>query len=151
MNLRFRYKLVRAGRLIPSLGGRTVRPRPLVDVTVIGPIGSRVRPALLDTAADDTILPESLAVLIGVDLSTAPTGSATSPITGSIPLRYAPVTLRLTDGREQREWPATVAFTPARLIHPLLGFAGCLQYFTATFMGDREEVELAVNALYPGT
>ena len=40
---------------------------------------------------------------------------------------------------------------PARLIYPLLGFAGCLQYFRANFMGDREEVELTVNSLYPGT
>jgi hypothetical protein len=32
-----------------------------------------------------------------------------------------------------------------------LGFAGFLQYFTATLHGDREQVELAVNALYPGT
>jgi hypothetical protein len=33
----------------------------------------------------------------------------------------------------------------------LLGFAGFLQFFTATFRGDREEVELAVNVLYPGS
>lgn len=25
------------------------------------------------------------------------------------------------------------------------------QFFTATFLGDREEVELTVNRLYPGT
>ena len=34
---------------------------------------------------------------------------------------------------------------------PLIGFAGFLQFFTATFHGDREQVELTVNALYPGT
>lgn len=33
----------------------------------------------------------------------------------------------------------------------LLGFGGFLQFFTATFRGDHEEVELAVNSLYPGT
>jgi hypothetical protein len=43
-----------------------------------------------------------------------------------------------------------VAFTPVRLWRPILGFAGCLQFFTATFHGDREEVELVINALYPG-
>jgi hypothetical protein len=35
--------------------------------------------------------------------------------------------------------------------YALLGFAGFLQYFTATFFGDLEEVELTVNAAYPGT
>jgi hypothetical protein len=57
----------------------------------------------------------------------------------------------LAQGRERREWRAWIGFTPAHLFRPVLGFAGCLQFFTATFHGDREEVELAVNALYPGT
>jgi hypothetical protein len=33
----------------------------------------------------------------------------------------------------------------------MLGFAGCLQFFTASFHDDREQVELATNQLYPGT
>lgn len=65
-------------------------------------------------------------------------------------MRYAPVTLRLTDGREFREWQATVGFTSVRLKHQLLGFAGCLQFFTSTFFGHLEEVELTINPLYPG-
>jgi hypothetical protein len=69
----------------------------------------------------------------------------------SAPVRYATVTLRLTDGIERREWTAWVGFTRAPLRRPLLGFAGFLQFFTATFHGDREEVELAVNSLYRGT
>ena len=59
--------------------------------------------------------------------------------------------MRLTDGKEFRRWPAWVGFTAARLKQPLLGFAGCLQFFGALFRGDREEVELEVNALYPGS
>jgi hypothetical protein len=67
------------------------------------------------------------------------------------PVRYAQVFLRMTDGKEQREWPAWVGFTPAKIQSPLLGLAGFLQFFTATSSGDREEVELMVNSLYPGT
>jgi hypothetical protein len=37
------------------------------------------------------------------------------------------------------------------MLFPLLGFAGCLQFFSAHFHGDREEVELSVNSLYRGT
>jgi hypothetical protein len=70
---------------------------------------------------------------------------------GTIPLRYAEIALRLTDGKEQREWRAWVGFTPVRLPIPMIGFAGCLQFFGAHFLGDREEVELTVNSLYPGT
>jgi hypothetical protein len=67
------------------------------------------------------------------------------------PIRYAEVRIRLSDGQEFREWPARVGFTSAPLKRGLLGFAGFFQFFTATFDGDREHVELAVNALYPGT
>jgi hypothetical protein len=67
------------------------------------------------------------------------------------PLRYAQVTLRITDGQEYREWPAWVGFTPVKLRYALLGFAGFLQFFDAASRGAREEVELTVNALYPGT
>jgi hypothetical protein len=55
----------------------------------------------------------------------------------------------LTDGIEYHEWPAWVGFVKG-LRRPLLGFGGFLQFFTATFHGDDEFVELAVNRLYPG-
>jgi hypothetical protein len=151
MSLRFRYALTPIKRHIYPLGGRTVRPRPLVNVSLFGPTMSRVSPALLDTGADDTVFPEALAAQLGLDLTTAPAGSATGVPASGVPLRYASVVLRLSDGRESRQWPAIVGFTPARIVFPMLGFAGCLQFFTSTFRGDQEEVELTVNALYPGT
>jgi hypothetical protein len=123
----------------------------MVHVTAIGPAATVVREALLDTGSDDTIFREIDAARLGIDLSNAPAaimGGVGSP---PYPVRYAPVSLRLTDGLVYREWPALVGFTPVRLNRVLLGFAGCLQFFSATFHGDREEVELAVNPLYPGT
>jgi len=66
-------------------------------------------------------------------------------------VRYAEVVPRNTDGREYREWTARVGFTAVALRRPLLGFAGVLQFFTATFHGDLEQVELAVNSNYMGT
>ncbi len=150
MSLRFRYDLFRLGRMIHSLGGRTVRPRPVVEVTVISAGGTVVRKALLDTAADDTVFPEAWAIQLGIDLTTAPSGSATVATAGTVALRYADVTLRLTDGREWCEWQAIVGFTAAPLVYPMLGFAGCLQFFHAFFYGDIEEVELTASRLYRG-
>jgi hypothetical protein len=57
----------------------------------------------------------------------------------------------MAGGGQLREWPAWVGFTSLPARYPLLGFAGFLQFFTATFHGDREEVELVVNRLYSGT
>ncbi len=151
MSLRFPYQTIPVGHSVVPLGGRWVRPRPIVAVSIFGPMSSRVRDAILDTAADDTVFRETLAMQIGLDLSKAPTGVGSGVGMGNIPLRYAQVHLRLTDGVEQREWSAWVGFTPARIPYPMLGFAGCLQYFTSTFHGDREEVELTINRLYSGT
>ena len=151
MSLLYHYVPVRVPQPVWPLGGRWVRPRPLINITLIGPTATVIRRAKLDTGADDTLFPESLAAQIGLDLTNAPVGEAKSLGAFPAPLRYAQVTLRVTDGVEQRQWPAWVGFTPVRLKYPLLGFAGCLQLFTATFRGDREEVELAVNGLYPGT
>jgi len=151
MSLLFRYTLGPVQRAVVPLGGRWSRPRPLVLISVIGPSSTRPVDGLLDTGADDTVFPEHLATILGLDLTNAPIGKLTTATSTNALLRYAQVHLRISDGKEQREWPAWVGFTAAKLPFPLLGFAGFLQYFTATFHGDREQVELAVNSLYPGT
>lgn len=150
MSLFFRYKVEPVHHAVLSLGGRWSRPRPLITVSVIGPTVTRPIDGRLDTGADDTIIPERFAALIGVDLTGAPRGQATTADMTPVSVRYAHVTLRLTDGVERREWPAWVGFSPT-IQRPLFGFAGFLQFFTATFHGDREQVELTVNSLYPGT
>lgn len=151
MSLRYRYTPVSVGGPVPSLGGRSVRPRPLVPVTLIGPGGSTVQRAVVDSAADDTVFPERVATLIGLDLSRAPARTGVGVGSGGIALRYAAVTLRLAAGQERREWVAWVGFTTATFTYPMLGFAGCLQFFDVLLLGAREEVELTVNAMYPGT
>ncbi len=151
MSLLFRYSLVPRNRSVLPLGGRFVRPRPLLQVTVIGPSGSIVERALLDTGADDTVFSERLAGAIGIDLDRAPTGFASGIGSGRVILRYAQVTLRLATNQERREWQAWVGFTAAPMTYAVLGFSGVLQFFDATFHGGLEEVELTVNSLYPGT
>jgi hypothetical protein len=150
MSLRFKYRHLVTPQPIPSLGGLLARPRPIVTVTLIGPSNSAVERALLDTGADDTVFPERVAGLLGVDLTNAPMRTLTGIAGTGHQVRYALIRLRLTDGAESRDWPAWVGFTNAPLRYPALGFAGCLQFFTASFHGDLEEVELAVNRLYRG-
>lgn len=151
MTMLFGYQKLPVAHPLVSLQGRMDRPRPIISVTVIGPKGTSVQDALLDTGADDTVFPERVASKIGLDLSDAPTASGATAGQTVLPLRYAQVTLRIADNQEQREWVAWIGFTPAKIRQPLLGYAGFLQYFTATFVGDREEVELTINSLYSGT
>jgi hypothetical protein len=150
MSLFFRYKMIPINRAAVSLGGRWSFPRPLVVVSVMGPNGTDPAEGRLDTGADETLFSTRMAARIGVDLVNAPRGQITTADGTVVSVCYAQVTLRLTDGVERREWPAWVGFSP-KIHRPLFGFAGFLQFFTATFHGDREQVELTVNALYPGT
>ena len=68
MTMRFPYRLLPVRQAVVSLGGRWVRPRPVVFVSLIGPSGVYVDRALLDTAADDTVFPDAAAVTAGLDL-----------------------------------------------------------------------------------
>jgi hypothetical protein len=149
--MRFRYKPVRTIAPVVSLSGRQARPRPIIPITLVGPIGSKLTDGHLDSHSDDTVFPEQYAVQTGIDLTNAPQGTCAGVGQTPVPVKYAQVTLRMTDGKEFREWTGWVGFTPVLSNYALLGFAGCLQYFTATFFGDLEEVELIVNSLYPGT
>src|SRR5262245_16851938 len=149
--MRFPDTLQGKSNPIVPLGGRFARPRPIVAVAVVGPTATRSMDTLLDTGADDTVFPESLAAQLGVDLSNAPTGTLEGVGQALGVLRYAEVTLRISDGYEYREWRGWVGFTAVRLRYALAGFAGFLQYFTATFHGDLQVADLTVNALYPGT
>lgn len=151
MSLRFRYRLVPVNHSVVPLGGRWVRPRPVIPASLVGPADTQAFHGTLDSSSDDTLFPEHWAAPLGIDLSQAPSGTGAGVGSHGIPVRYAEVKLRLTDGREFREWPAWVGFTPVALVYPILGFAGCLQFFTTTLYGDMELVELTVNRLYPGT
>jgi hypothetical protein len=152
MALVFPYKRFSVPYSVWTLSGVRYRPKPALDITVIGPQSSAVVKALLDTGADDTVFHVDTARIIGVDLSNAPVGTLFgfgSP--SAVTLRYAEVILRLTDGIEFREWPARVGFTQIPLRRALLGFAGVLQFFYSLFDGEQEQVELTINANYPGT
>jgi hypothetical protein len=150
MTLRFPYRRVPTPHPVISLGGRRERPRSLISVSLAGPTNTVVRVCRLDTGADDTVFPEDVALRAGIDLTGAPVGQATGVGGGPVPVRYAQAELRISDGREHRAWTAWVGFS-AGVGRPLLGYAGFLQFFDALFRGSREEVELTVNDLYPGT
>jgi hypothetical protein len=135
---------------IPSLGGASVRYRPILPTRVFGPLGSRLFDGCLDSASDDTIFPLSVARRLGIDLTGAAQGQA-QPVGGhSVPYLYATVILRLTDGLETCEWTATVGFVDLPLRWALLGHAGYLDFFDVELRGARREVFIKPNHTFPG-
>jgi hypothetical protein len=150
MLLQFPLKLLPTKKPVVSLNGRMVRPRAYVTAGLIGRAGASIEVAHLDPGSDDCVFPASLATKIGIDLSNAPIGEAVGIGTSPVTLRFARASLRLFSGADCCEWPAWIAFADASINRPLLGFAGCLEFFTTTYYGDRELVEMCPNDRFPG-
>jgi hypothetical protein len=148
--MRFPYLAVSVGRPVYPLGGARVRHYPVVGVRVGSGSLSLFYDGLVDSASDDTVFPTSVARKLGIDLSSAPPGYARGVGGGGLVYRYAPVSLRVSDGRETCEWAAVVGFLDAPLHWALLGQTGFLPHFDAQLLGARREVLLAPNANFTG-
>jgi hypothetical protein len=128
--------------------------RPEILVRVIGSTSEALLMALIDTGADECVLPESLAEVIGVTLDQMHTVRATG--VGGHPIDLVPgdVEFELSDDTQRCRWSIRVGF--ARFEHPedecaILGNVGALEYFTATFDAVGQCGSLAVNSRFPGT
>jgi hypothetical protein len=105
---------------------------------------------VVDPAADDTVFPLDTATRIGAILR--PDSGHRVRWRGQLhPLRFGDVELVLSTNGTSFRWPAVVGFSPAALRYPILGQAGCLQFFDARFLGVDLVVELEANPSYPGT
>ncbi len=157
MSLRFPYLAVPLlGPPPPTLpASATDRWRPLLPIRIANVLtGSfrNINEALADTGADDTIFPLTLAGLLGIILLPELAAGHSVRWSGVVfPIRYGDVRLELYDGMETWSWTARVAFSGAPIRFPLLGQAGFLQYFDATFAGERRVVTLDTNSSFIGT
>jgi hypothetical protein len=136
---------------VPSLAGVHLRHRPVIATVVLGGPVPQLRDGLLDTGADDTVFSHSVAAALGLDLSAAEhrvIGLVGRP--QPVSCQYARVILRISDGIEVFELPATVGFVAVRLHYALLGQAGFLQFFSADFDGEARTVTLTPKPTFPG-
>ncbi len=141
--MRFAYRPFEV-RPTPAQPGVSVIYRPLIPVRVIGSTGDLALLALLDTGADETLLPGFLVPRIGVEID--PDAQARFRGVGGqlVTASYGRVELEARTRRQSYRWPAMVGFlegSPAAI----LGHAGFLQYFTATFNSQRRQVTLTAN------
>lgn len=137
--------------LAPDTGDSVVIFRPEIRVTVYGSRNSGDFLALVDTGADNTILPESVARNLGIELLPCKGPDATVFGGQGIALFCADVELELAEGDERLRWPARVYFTAADAHDEtiILGRQGFLDYFTATFDGEACVLDLQANSYLP--
>jgi hypothetical protein len=122
--------------------------RPVISIAVSGPHAVVQCQALVDTGADETILPLSFAKALGVKFDPQLTSLASGVTGDTLTMNYGEVEFRIDDGTESVQWSTIVGFVDfGRSADDvvILGHGGCLDYFTAIFDGERAELELIPN------
>jgi hypothetical protein len=144
--MKFRYEPTYT--LAPETGEPMIVLRPEIDVRVFGPKGSGIFRALIDTGADNTVLPKSVADVCGI-ITDSGIGPSMETFGGhKLPTRFGNVTLEIAEGGEKVRWETRVQFfdfdTPDSETL-IMGHAGMLDYFSAEFDGWNAELTLKAN------
>ena len=149
--MRFPYTL----SIVPSIesGEEIVLLRPEVPIRIHGPAGRADVLALVDTGADNSILPLSVADDLGIETTQGKGPGATAFGGQQIALSFAEVVLELSQHDAVIRWRARLYFADfpddsEKAV--ILGHEGFLDYFTATFDGAGCFVELEPNDMIPG-
>lgn len=127
--------------------------RPVIAVTVLGPRGKVVERALVDTGADFSILPLSIAPLLGITLDPGRNRVGESATGHNLAVSIGKVTFEIVQQEERYRWATEVGFASlGSSFHDedaILGHGGFLDFFTATFDGKKHELSLKPNSRLP--
>jgi hypothetical protein len=124
-------------------GGVLYRPEVLIHV--FGPADDVFLRGLVDTGADSTIFPRSLAEVLGVDLDYSQTFIAAGFTGDEVAVAYAEIELEVKQGKEGRRWRTIVGFVDypePESEQTLLGRVGFLDQFRSTFDPVHNELTL---------
>jgi hypothetical protein len=130
----------------PTQPDVTVVYRPVIAIRIVGPAGETRFRGLLDSGADETVLPKALADVVGVVVDPLQTGTADSA-SGPMAVNYGRVTLELEKGRERYRWNTMVAIADQPWQEAILGHIGFLRHFDVEFRGEKRDVRLKRNRL----
>lgn len=107
---------------------------------------------MVDTGADETLFPISIARALGVELDQQLTSEAAGISGARLTIHYGDVELRIENAGETIAWKTTEGFVDFGSTNDeviILGHGGCLDYFTTTFDGEQAELAIEANALPP--
>lgn len=136
----------------PVSGDGLLAGRPEVVLTVHGERAARSYRALVDTGADRSVFPRSMADDLGIRLNEAKGNGGTTFSGETLSLKVGMVLLELADETALLRWPAAVLFHDFHSGSEesiVLGHAGFLEYFSATFDGYEGSLSLVPNADFP--
>lgn len=126
--------------------------RPMVRVRVVGLTRDASFWALLDTGADETILPMPIGLAIGAMMYPSSTWTMGGLAGQTVEATLGDVQFEVGQRRTIYQWKARVGFvsfpTPEDEV-AILGHAGFLNFFTASFDSVKRELKMKPNANFP--
>lgn len=128
----------------PSKPSATTIYRPVIPFLVSGPTSNATLFGLVDTGADETILPGFLRAELGLEGETTRTAQFRGVGGQLVTVSFGKVTFGIESGRDSYQWNATVGFLSGPTV-AILGQRGFLEHFTAAFSGERREIRLTAN------
>jgi hypothetical protein len=145
-SMRFPYTLNIARSI--DKGDEIVVLRPEVSIRIVGPAGIAETLALVDTGADNSVFPLSIARHLQIETALGEGPAATAFGGQQIPLSFAEVILELSDDDASIRWHGRLYFADfpndsEKAV--ILGHEGFLDYFTATFDGNNCVLNLDPN------
>jgi hypothetical protein len=121
--------------------------RPMIPIRIVGPAGRHDLPALVDTGADDSLLPDLLIGLLGVALRPGDHAVIVGIEGSTTVVRYGTIDLEIPGAGGGYRWSARVGFHASFRV--VLGHSGFLEYFTASFNGRSRHLTLTPNGTAP--
>ena len=139
--------------IAPDTGEQLLILRPMVSFSVHGDRRSGTFVGLVDTGADNTILPLSIADRLDIEVQPCIGPSPVAFGGEQLEMSFADVELELTDDDgESYRWTPRVLFydfPPDQEESAILGHLGFLDSFMATFDSEQGALELVPNQLLP--
>jgi hypothetical protein len=117
--------------------------RPIVSVCVEAAPGNHIATdALVDMGADVTLLPQSVARDLGIDLTGAAEYRVTSPLGPGSKYRASVVVLELRRPHEVFRWRTTVGFVPRAMAYGILGTRGFFEFFNVRYHASEHWLDI---------
>lgn len=136
----------------PDTNEKSTQLRPVIPLLVHGDDEATLCSALVDTGADNTFLPQSVADALNISLTPCEGPSPVAFGGGRVETFFSDVMLQISDGEEDCAWQARVLFFDAELTGDelvVLGQQGFLEHFRATFDGEAATLELKPGESLP--
>jgi hypothetical protein len=132
----------------PAEPGVTIAYRPAIPVRIIGLSGSVLLWGVLDTGADESILPAYLLERLQVATRAGDVDVLSGADGRPFVVTYGTVDFEVQLDDHAARWHAKVAFDPHR-VDPLFGQVGFLRHFTVTFDGPGRFVMIEATGAFP--